>query len=135
MVRGLSTKPAKVGADKIYLNKAMEFLDGAKVLAEKGSWNPSAVLSVHAVISACDAICARFLQLRSSGAVHLQAIELLNSLPIDRGEIEAKLKQARRVISMKNAAEYEDRLIKQDEAQEMFRDAERIVEWVGKKFK
>ncbi|MFH1773739.1 MAG: hypothetical protein ABH874_02125 [Methanobacteriota archaeon] len=69
------------------------------------------------------------------GADHLQAIELLNSLPIDRGEIEAKLKQARRVISMKNAAEYEDRLIKQDEVQEMLRDAERVVGWVGKKFK
>ena len=34
------------------------------------------------------------------------------------------------MISFKNAAEYEDRLIKQNEAQEMLRDAERLVEWV-----
>jgi hypothetical protein len=40
----------------------------------------------------------------------------------------SRLKQARRVISLKNAAEYEDRLIRQNEAQGMLRDAERLVE-------
>lgn len=133
MVRGLATKPARVGSDKIYITKAREFLKGAMVQAGKGEWNSSAVLSIHAVISACDAVCARFLQLRHGGADHIQAVELLSSLPLERSEIESKLKQARRVISLKNAAEYEDRLIKQSEAQEMLRDAERLVEWVEKK--
>ncbi len=63
----------------------------------------------------------------------MQAVELLNSLPLERSEIELKLKQARRVISLKNAAEYEDKLIKQSDAQEMHRDAERIVEWAEKR--
>ncbi len=134
MVRGLATKPTKVGSEKIYLSKAKEFLEGAKLLAENEEWNSSAVLSVHAVISACDAICARFLQLRHSGADHMQAVELLRNLPIDRGETKTKLKQATRVISMKNASEYEDRLIKQGDAQEMLRDAERLVKWVEQKF-
>ncbi len=129
MVRGLSTKPAKVGSEKIYLSKAREFLDGARRLLENEDWNSSAVLSIHAVISACDAICVRFMALRHSGADHMQAVELLNSLPLERAEIESKLKQARRVISLKNAAEYEDRLIRQNEAQEMLRDAERLAEW------
>lgn len=70
MVRGLSTKPTTVGADKIYLGKAREFLDGARYLADKAQWNASAVLSVYAMISACDAVCARFLQLRHAGAEH-----------------------------------------------------------------
>jgi len=65
----------------------------------------------------------------------MQAVELLNSLPLERSEIESKLKQARRVISFKNVAEYEDRLIRQNEAQEMFRDAERLVEWVENRSK
>lgn len=133
MVRGLATKPTKIGSDRIYLNKAKEFLEGAKNMAEKENWNSSAVLSVHAVISACDAVCARFLQLRHGGANHMQAVELLGSLPIKRSEVESKLKQARRVITMKNAAEYEDRLIKQDNAQKMLKDAKRIVEWVEDK--
>ena len=45
MVRGIATKPARIGS-------------------EKENWNSAAVLSIHAVISACDAICAKFLQLR-----------------------------------------------------------------------
>ena len=135
MVKGLSTKPAKVGSEKIYLSKAREFLDGARRLLENEDWNSSAVLSIHAVISACDAICVRFMQLRHSGADHMQAVELLNSLPLERAEIESKVKQARRVISFKNAAEYEDRLIRQNEAQEMFKDAERLVEWVENRSK
>lgn len=133
MVRGLATKPARVGSDKIYLTKAKEFLKGALMQAEKEECNSSAVLSIHAVISACDAVCARFLQLRHGGADHMQAVELLSSLPLERSEIESKLKQARRVISLKNAAEYEDRLIEKNEAQEILRDAERLVEWVENK--
>jgi hypothetical protein len=49
MVRGLATKPARIGSDKIYLSKARDFLEGARTLAEKEKWNSSAVLSVHAV--------------------------------------------------------------------------------------
>lgn len=133
MVRGLATKPVRIGSDKIYLSKAREFLEGARILAEKERWNASAVLSVHAVISASDAVCARFLQLRHGGVDHIQAVELLNSLPFEKSEIESKLKQARRVISLKNAAEYEDRIIKKNDSQEMQRDAERLLEWVENK--
>lgn len=110
----------------------MEFLEGARLLAEKEDWNASAVLSVHAVISACDAVCSRFLQLRHGGADHMQAVELLSSLPLERSEIESKLKQARKVISMKSAAEYEDKLIKQSDAEEMQKEAGRLVDWAGK---
>ena len=133
MVRGIATKPARIGSDKIYLTKARDFLKGAIMEAEKENWNSAAVLSIHAVISACDAICAKFLQLRHGGPDHMQAVELLGSLPFERAEIESKLKQARRIISLKNAAEYEDRLIKQTEAQEMLKDAQRLVEWVENK--
>ncbi|MDP2766975.1 MAG: HEPN domain-containing protein [Candidatus Methanoperedens sp.] len=132
MVRGLATKPARIGSDTIYIRKAKEFLEGAGLLAEKEKWNASAVLSVHAVISACDAVCSGFLQLRHGGADHMQAVELLNSLPLERSEIESKLKQARKVISMKNAAEYEDKLIIQSDAQEMQKEAGRLVEWAEK---
>ncbi len=62
MVRGIATKPARIGSDKIYFTKTGEFLKGAIIEADKENWNSSAVLSIHAVISACDAICARFLQ-------------------------------------------------------------------------
>ena len=36
MVRGLATKPASIGSDKIYFTKAIEFLKGAMTQAERG---------------------------------------------------------------------------------------------------
>ena len=57
----------------------------------------------------------------------MQAVELLNSLPLERAEIESKLKQARRVISFKNAAEYEDRLIRQNEAGQEKQDLMKLL--------
>jgi hypothetical protein len=97
MVRGLTTKPASIGSDKIYFKKAREFIKGAMTQAEKEEWNSSAVLSIHAVISAYDAVCAKFLQLRHGGADHMQAVELLGSLPLERSEIEL-LKDAQRLV-------------------------------------
>ncbi len=135
MVKGIATKPAGVGSDRIYLGKAKDFLDGARILIDKEKWNSSAVLSVHAVISACDAVCVNFMHLRYGGADHVQAVELLGQLPVDKLELEPKLKQAKRVLSLKNAAEYEDRIVKPGDAQEMLKNAERIVEWVESKIK
>ena len=103
-------------------------------MAEKEDWNSTAVLSIHAVISACDSVCARFLQMRHGGADHMQAVELLSNLPFDETEIESKLKQARRMISLKNTAEYEDRLIRQSDAKEMLKNAQRLVAWAESKF-
>lgn len=65
MVRGIATKPARIGSDKIYLTKARDFLNSAIIETEKENWNSATVLSIHSVISACDAICARFLQITS----------------------------------------------------------------------
>src|SRR5659263_687766 len=56
----ITTKPARIGSDKIYLTKARDFLKGAIMEEEKENWNSAAVLSIHAVISACDAICTKF---------------------------------------------------------------------------
>jgi len=85
------------------ISNQSHFLKGAIMEAKKENWNSAAVLSIHAVISACDAICTKFLQLRHGGMDHMQAVELLGSLPFERSEIESKLKQARRIISLKNA--------------------------------
>lgn len=54
---------------------------------------------------------------------------MLNELPIDKDELRPKIRQASRVLSKKNVAEYEDRVIGKDEARAMIRDAERFIEW------
>ncbi len=127
-----STRPTKIGAEKNFLTKAEDFLDGSRKAVNDHS-NAAATLAVHAVISACDAICAKFLQRKHAGADHMQAVEMLNELPIDKEELKPKVRQASRVLSKKNVAEYEDRMIANDDAHAMIRDAERFVEWVRKK--
>jgi uncharacterized protein (UPF0332 family) len=63
----------------------------------------------------------------------MQAVEMLNELPIDKDELRPKVRQASRVMSKKNVAEYEDRIIEKSEALQMIRDAERFIDWVRKK--
>jgi uncharacterized protein (UPF0332 family) len=127
-----STRPTKLGAEKSFFMKAEDFLEGAREQVNDHS-NGAATLTIHAVISACDAICAKFLQRRHAGSDHMQAVEMLNELPIDKDELRPKVRQASRVMSKKNVAEYEDRIIEKSEALQMIRDAERFIDWVRKK--
>jgi uncharacterized protein (UPF0332 family) len=127
-----STRPTKLGAEKSFFMKAEDFLEGAREQVNDHS-NTAATLTIHAVISACDAICAKFLQRRHAGSDHMQAVEMLNELPIDKDELRPKVRQASRVMSKKNIAEYEDRIIEKSEALQMIRDAERFIDWVRKK--
>jgi len=124
-----NTRATRIGAEKSFFIKAEDFLEGAKE-AVNGHPNASATLAVHAVISACDAICAKFLQRRHAGSDHMQAVEMLNELPIGKEEVRPKVRQASRVLSKKNIAEYEDRIIWSEEARSMIRDAERFLTWV-----
>lgn len=134
MVRRAPKKPTKVGADKRYLDKAQNFLNGCKSMFEQGNWDSCGVLAVHAAISACDSICSKLLQVRSAGSDHMEAVGLVMDLPINANERKAKARQLERILRMKNAAEYEDRELEEDEACEMLRDAERLLKWVESKF-
>lgn len=127
------TVKTKPGADAIYFQKAEKFLGGSKLLLEKENWNSAAVLAIHATISACDAICAKLLGRRHSGGEHAVAAYLLRELPFDRNEVETKIKQANRVIQIKNMAEYEDKLVRESDAREAVLSAERIISWVKEK--
>ena len=131
-----TTTRTRIGAESIYIQKAEKFLEGAKLTLDKGNWNSAAVLAVHTTISSCDAICAKFLQKKHSGGEHLQAAYLLRELPFpDKTELENKVKQARRVLDIKNFAEYEDKFVKEADAREAVQSAERLFDWVKEKLR
>lgn len=129
------TSRTRHGADSIYFEKASKFLDGAKTLLNIGNWNAAAVMAVHATISSCDAVCAKWLQKKHSGGKHAQAVHLLKELPFDQKEIRTKIKQAMRVVDIKNFAEYEDKLVREDVARDAVQSAERLFDWVKEKLK
>lgn len=131
--RQIQTKPTRVGSDGFFLAKAKKFVEGAQALMETGNWDSAAVLSVHATISACDAVTANYLNCRCSGAEHLDVLGLIDELPVADSEKKTKKEQIRHVLGLKNMAEYEDRSIDERTARELLTRAERIVDWATSK--
>ncbi len=133
MVRQVTTKRVSPGAHVGFLLKAEELLASSKRELGDGQYNAAAVLAVHSVISACDAVCAKVLGERYSGADHMAAVNLLKQLPFDAQEVGIKVQQAVCVLDIKNKAEYSDILIKQDASEQAVKQAERLLEWVRAK--
>lgn len=97
---------------------------------DAGRWNAAATNAVHSGISSCDALTVFMIGVRHAGERHEDAITLIQTLNLPRYTLQAKGRQLSRLLAIKNTAEYEERLIKEGEATEAVRDAERLLEWV-----
>jgi hypothetical protein len=86
--------------------------------------------AVHCGISACDAVTVFLLGVRHAGERHEDAISLFQTVGLPRDVLTAKSKQLSRLLGIKNAAQYEERLMDEDDAKEAVRDAERFFSWV-----
>jgi uncharacterized protein (UPF0332 family) len=125
------TNRTSLGSEKLYMQKAQNFLKGANILFEHLNWEAAAALGVHTVISCCDALTAKFLSCKHSGPTHLEVINLLEQLPMtDKSELKIKISQIKEVVLMKNKVEYEEKPIKKAQAQKIITQADRVVRWV-----
>ena len=113
-----------------YLKKAKECLDTAEECTNAGRWNAATINTVHCGISACDALTVFMIGVRHAGDRHEDAITLLQTLSLPKDILSSKGRQLSRLLGIKNVAEYEGRLITQNEAMEAVRDAERFLEWI-----
>jgi len=126
------TTSTSIGSEKLYMQKAQNFLDGANILFEHGNWEASATLCIHAVISSCDAITAKFLSCKHSGPTHLDVINLIEQIPMaNKSELKTKITQIKEVILMKNKVEYEEKPIKKSQTQKIITQSDRIVKWIA----
>lgn len=124
-------KPTKIGSDAIFLSKAAKLMEAAQQMLTGGNWEAAAVLAVHATISSCDALTARLLGRRHSGANHLDVLDLMDELPIaDKRTLKSKARQVRETLVMKNKVEYQDRVTRQEEARTLVTQAGRVHDWV-----
>jgi len=112
-----------------YLKKAEENLETARDCIKAGRWNAAVVNAVHSGINACDAITVFMIGVRHAGERHEDAVSLLQSLNLPKGILSSKGRQLSRLIGIKNAAEYEERLMTESEAREALKDAERFFQW------
>ena len=119
------TVPTTKAEAKRFLAKAEEFLRAAQSALRDGEATAAGLLSIHAAISACDALTAHYLGLRSRGQRHHDMLRLLGQLPF--AQKEALTRQVRRLLDDKNVVEYEDTLLFRKAASEMVELAERVV--------
>ncbi len=110
--------------------KTRENLDTARECMNAGRWNATTINAIHCGICACDALTVVMIGVRHAGERHEDAVTLLQTLNLPRDTLSSKGRQLSRLLGIKNAAEYEERLIMQREAAEAVRDAERFLEWV-----
>lgn len=113
-----------------YLKKSEECLKTAQECFRSGRWNAAVINAVHCGISACDSLTVFMLGVRHAGERHQDAISLLQTVNLPKDVITSKSRQLSRLLGIKNAAEYEERLMRESEAKEAIRDAERFFNWV-----
>ena len=116
-----------------YLKRSEECYHGAKNSFEAREWNAATISAVHACIAASDAMCIYFLGKRSASESHHEATALFKTIKPDDEKISVNANRLSKILSIKNLAEYEDRLLLRREAEKALKDCERFLEFVKTK--
>ncbi len=119
------------GDASLYLAKGKQFLEAAQ-LALKGSRPDAAMLnSIHAAISAADAVTVALSGRRSADPDHQRVADLLEEVGGRSESITSRVKQLRALLAKKNQVEYESRQARAGEAADAVARALRFVEWAA----
>lgn len=124
MPKPVRTRRASAAQARAYLAKAEEFLEAAQASLDCGRMIAATSLAVHAGINAADAITAARVGQRAAGADHDQAITLLELAGPDGKKAAAHL---RRLLPLKNRAEYDPDDVPKEAAARAVSWAERIA--------
>ncbi len=115
---------------KNYLSKSEEFLATANDAFERARYNASVLNSVHAIISAADALLVFVKGFRYAGTRHEEAVELFSSISPGEREHEKNVSRFGTILSIKNKAEYLEVLLNSKNATDALRDATRFLSYV-----
>ena len=116
-----------------YLSKAEELFNTMNECLEKRRFNATVVNAVHCAISTADALTVFYKGVRHAGERHEEAISLLNTLGLQ--DMQSKNKQLLALLHVKNSAEYEEKLMTENNAIDSVRNAERFYKWVKENLK
>lgn len=116
-----------------YLTRAEECFHSAKNSFSAQKWTAATINAIHSCIAACDAICIYFLGRRHAGENHNDAVALFKTIKPGDEEMSANSNRIMRMLSIKNMAEYEERLVFKTEAEKASKNCERFLQFVKKK--
>jgi hypothetical protein len=86
-----------------------------------------AVLAVQCAIASADAVCVAYLGKRAAADSHEVAADLAANCPAAGAR--AKADQLRRILELKNAAEYDDRELTKSEFTALIERTDRFHRW------
>lgn len=129
MTQYLKTRNVQKSLYTNYLQRANECSHAAKTSLENQEWTAATISAIHACIAGCDAMCVFYLGKRHAGENHNDAVVLLKSIK-DTDQMNANAKRLSRIVSVKNMAEYEERLVYRSEAENALKDCERFLDYV-----
>lgn len=112
-----------------YLNKAGQHLASALQAFAQERWEIAVLLSVHAAMSAADAVCVGKFGVRSISRSHSDQIRLIRQLLADDEAAKRASNQLAALIDRKNTVEYEARVCTREDAETATKQAERLVSW------
>ena len=128
MARG-KTVQVRRGEARLYLEKALQFIEQARVGLDADRNDAALLDAIHAAISGADAATTALAGVRSTDPDHQRAADLLDEVAAADPEGHQRARQLRALLARKNAVEYESRKASAKDAREGFERANRIVDW------
>ena len=116
-----------------YLKRAEECFHAAKNSFNSQEWNAATINAIHACIAGCDAMCVYFLGRRHAGESHNETATLFKTIDSNDESINTNANRVARILSVKNFAEYEDRLVHRSEAEKVVINCGRFLEYIKTK--
>lgn len=116
---------------KGYMTKAERSLEMAKIAFEKGAYDNAVMSAIHSAINSLDALTTSHLGKRSSGQ-HTEVLSLIKGI-FQSQEYAEISNQFTSLLSLKNASEYQPNLMKEEDANNSIKWAERILSKVRAK--
>src|SRR5712664_2263266 len=108
MAKGKTTQ-ARRGEAKLYLDKAVQFIEQARAGLDAGRNDAALLDAIHAAISATDAATVALAGVRSTDPDHRRAADLLEEVAGSAPEGRERARQLRALLTRKNTVEYESR--------------------------
>ncbi len=118
---------------KNYLKKADEHYKAMESSYNAGLQTACVVNAIHCAINSTDALTVFYLGFRHAGDRHQDALQLLQKLDIDKHELRSKSQQLSSLLSIKNMAEYEERLMDDGDMENARKACGRYYSWVKEK--
>jgi HEPN domain-containing protein len=130
MAKGKTTQ-ARRGEAKLYLDKAVQFIEQARAGLDAGRNDAALLDAIHAAISATDAATIALAGVRSTDPDHRRAADLLEEVAGSAPEGRERARQLRALLTRKNTVEYESRRASVKDARDGVERSGRIVDWAN----